>query len=249
MQLWWPDEKSIAPNGARAGLVILISMQPRLVMFDMAGTTLFDRGDMARVLSQLFADQGLELSPGRFGAIIGLPLKTVILQGLQRTADPRAEDKSFADNLFRESEVRLADHFRSRAVEVPGAMRVMDLIKRNGAFIVLDTGLSRPVAEAALERLNWHGGVIDLVITSNDVNRPKPLPDMVLHAMRSLGVENPKHVASVGGTPQDLIMGSTGGCGWNIGVTEGNFTRESLIVYPHSHLVANITQVPEILLD
>ncbi len=215
-------------------------------MFDLAGTTLFDRGDMARVLSQLFGDHGLELSPGRFGPIIGLSLPSIIKQGLSRAGHADKGDGT-DQKLLAKAEDRLAEHFANRAVEVPGAMRVLDLIKRNGAFIVIDTGLTRRVADAALDRLGWQGGVIDLVITHNDVNRPKPLPDMVLHAMRALGVDNPHHVASVGGTPQDLIMGSTGGCGWNIGVTEGNFARESLIVYPHTHLVPNITHVPEIL--
>ncbi|QYK54539.1 MAG: HAD hydrolase-like protein [Fimbriimonadaceae bacterium] len=224
-------------------------MLARLVMFDMAGTTVFDRGDVARVMSKQFADRGLDLSQGRFTPLMGMALPLQVRQALKRAGDPQWEVKEHVDPIVADLEDRLIAHFEEKGGEVPGAMKVFDQIKKNGAYVVLDTGYTRRVADAILEKLKWKGGIIDYVVTSSEVNRPKPAPEMVWQAMKALAVDNPLHVAKVGDTPNDLIMGHTGGCAWNIGVTEGTHTLEALMPFPHTHLVPNINHIAEILMD
>ena len=224
-------------------------MTPRLLMLDMAGTTVFDRGGVARVMSQVMANHGAVMNPGQFTTLMGLPANLAVKGALRRSGHERQDDDAFIKQVAAELNEQLIAHFEAEGNEVPGAMRVMDLFKQNGVFVVLDTGFSRVVAEAILAKLGWKGGIIDRTITADDVNRSKPSPDMIFDTMKRFGVDNPLHVAKVGDTPNDLIMGHTGGCGYVIGVTEGTHAREALIAYPHTHLVSNINALPELLLS
>jgi len=224
-------------------------MKPRLVMFDMAGTTVFDRGGVARVMSGVLEEFGAKLNPGSFTPLMGTPTINAIKQGFKRAFDTRWEDNDFIAQASERLDERLIEHFETQATEVPGALATMDLLKQNGIFIVLDTGFNRRVADAVLNKLKWSGGIIDYTITSSEVNRAKPHPDMVFEIMKRFAVDNPAHVAKVGDTPNDLLMGNISGCGWNIGVTEGSHVREALIPYPHTHLVMNIKDCPGIFLE
>ncbi len=224
-------------------------MKPRLVMFDMAGTTVFDRGGVARVMSGVLEEYGAKLNPGAFTPLMGTPTSIAIRGGFKRAFDSRWEDDAFIAQASERLDERLIEHFESQATEVPGALATMDLLKQNGIFIVLDTGFSRRVADAVLGKLKWSGGIIDYTICSSDVNRSKPHPDMVFEVMKRFAVDNPAHVAKVGDTPNDLLMGNISGCGWNIGVTEGTHVKEALVPYPHTHLVLNVKDCPGIFLE
>ena len=224
-------------------------MKPRLVMFDMAGTTVFDRGGVARVLANLFQEYGLAMNPGSFVPLMGTPATIVARQVFRRAKDERADDSAFLAEVSAKIDDRLIAHFEKEGNEVPGAMALFSLLKQNGIFVVLDTGLTRRVADSILDHLGWKGGLIDFTITCDEVNKPKPSPDMIFETMKRFAVSNPVHVAKVGDTPNDLLMGNIGGCGWVIGVTEGTHAREALIPYPHTHLVNNIKDLPDILLN
>ena len=70
---------------------------------------------------------------------------------------------------------------------------------------------------------------------------------MILLAMRLTGVEDPALVANVGDTTLDLEAAANAGVGWNIGVLSGAHTREALERAPHTHIVASVVDVPDLL--
>ena len=128
-------------------------------------------------------------------------------------------------------------------------MRTFDWLHQNGCMVALDTGFSRPIANAILKRLNWVGGAIDFTVTSDEVNRGRPMPDMIFEAMKRFSIESPQHVGKIGDTPNDLIQGHAAGCKWIIGVTEGSHIREQLSAYPHTHLINNVGKLPQVFLE
>jgi phosphoglycolate phosphatase-like HAD superfamily hydrolase len=89
--------------------------------------------------------------------------------------------------------------------------------------------------------------MIDAVICSDEVERGRPHPDMILALMSRLGVANPRRVAKVGDTPADLHEGKSAGCGLIAGVTRGTHTREELEVHPHTHLIETVAELPGVL--
>ena len=96
------------------------------------------------------------------------------------------------------------------------------------------------------DRLGWHD-LIDASITSDEVPRGRPHPDMLGALMARTGVADPRRVAKVGDTPVDLEEGFNAGCGLNVGVTTGGNPHSVLERYPHTHILASVAELPRLL--
>jgi phosphonatase-like hydrolase len=106
----------------------------------------------------------------------------------------------------------------------------------------------RQIADALIARLGWQEQkLIDGSVTSDEVLRGRPFPDLIYKAMGLTHTKDPRRVAKVGDTASDLREGSSAGCGWVIGVTTGAFTRTELLQEEHTHLVENVDEILEIL--
>jgi phosphonatase-like hydrolase len=133
--------------------------------------------------------------------------------------------------------------------EIPGAAAAFATLRRAGIKVALDTGFSRPIADVLLARLGWSSpAVIDADVTSDEVPRGRPHPDMIHQLMRRLGIADPGRVAKVGDTRADLEEGTNAGCGLVIGVTSGSSSREQLAASPHTHIVESVVEVPALIL-
>jgi phosphonatase-like hydrolase len=123
-------------------------------------------------------------------------------------------------------------------------------LRRAGVQLALDTGFSRDIVDAILQRLSWAGtDLLDATVASDEVPRGRPHPDLVLQAMKLTGVKDARRVAKVGDTPSDLQEGHAAGCGFVIGVTNGSHTRQQLESHPHTHLIDNLRELPALLLE
>jgi phosphonatase-like hydrolase len=132
--------------------------------------------------------------------------------------------------------------------EIPGATATFVALRRAGIKVALNTGFFRPIAEVLLVRLGWRSpDVIDADVTSDEVPRGRPHPDMIRHLMSRLGIRDARRVAKVGDTKVDLEEGANAGCGLVIGVTTGSYSREQLQAYPHSHILNSIVEVPALI--
>jgi hypothetical protein len=72
---------------------------------------------------------------------------------------------------------------------------------------------------------------------------------MIRHLMKQLGVRD---AAGVGPLFQiGLRVADLGhaGCGLNVGVTTGSFTREQLSAFPHSHILESVAGLPDLLIS
>src|SRR5262249_6958042 len=123
------------------------------------------------------------------------------------------------------------------------------ILRRAGVKVALNTGFSRSVAKVLLHRLGWNApSVIDADVTSDEVPRGRPHPDMVRLLMNRLGVRDPGAVAKVGDTQADLEEGTNAQCRLVIGVATGSYSLAELEQYPHTHLVQSVADVPDIVL-
>ena len=119
--------------------------------------------------------------------------------------------------------------------EVPGAAAAFAALRRAGIQVALNTGFSAP-RRRLLARLGWSvPAVIDAAVTSDEVQRGRPHPDMIRHLMTRLGVLDPCRVAKVGDTKADLEEGANAGCGLVIGVTTGSYPRANSRRSPYAY--------------
>jgi len=224
-------------------------MHIELVVFDMAGTTLNDRAAVNEHLRAALSAAGLDVAPAAVNAVMGLPKPNAIRQLIARS--PRATELVLHADAIHTEFVDRMKHFYATdtsVCEIPGSTQVFRQLRQLGMKTALNTGFSRDIVRVILDRLGWREGeTIDSTITSDEVPRGRPHPDMIRALMNRLGVANAARVAKVGDTPVDLLEGSNAGCGLVIGVTRGSHTRSELEVHPHTHLIETVAELPALL--
>lgn len=216
---------------------------PTLVVFDMAGTTVQDgAGVVAGCLVDALAAAGATVSLARANAFMGIPKPLAIEELIGSAATPVRIEAIHADFVRR----MLAFYETDPSVAaIPGAEETFASLRTHGIRVALDTGFSRDIADAIIHRLGWQDK-IDASITSDEVERGRPYPDMIFALMAQFGIEDAASVAKVGDTPSDLNEGTAARCGWVIGVTEGSHTHDQLLSCPHTHLIPTVAVLPAI---
>lgn len=221
----------------------------RLVIFDMAGTTVNDDDSVNRCLREALKAEGLEVTPEQVNAVMGIFKPNAIRMLIDQS--------TMAESLAGRVDA-IHDDFVARSIrfyredpsvfEVAGASRTFEILRDAGIKVALNTGFNRPITDVILDRLGWkENPLIAATITSDEVPRGRPHPDMIRALMNRLGIHDPANVAKVGDTPADLGEGSAAGCGLVVGVTEGTHTRAQLEPHPHTHLIGSIVELPSIL--
>jgi phosphoglycolate phosphatase-like HAD superfamily hydrolase len=196
-------------------------MKIELALFDLAGTTVKDNKDVHRVLQSALAHHGVSISIEDANTVMGIP-KPVAIRALlaQRDSSGRPVTEAWIDEIHR--------------------LFVKEMIQ----FYEED----RPITAPLLRRLGWiENGLVDASVTSDEVPRGRPYPDLAFKAMSLTGVTHAHSVAKVGDTVSDLEEGNAAGCGLVIGVTTGAFTAQELSQSKHSFLIERIPQVLDII--
>jgi phosphonatase-like hydrolase len=223
-----------------------------LVVFDLSGTTVYDGDAVNASFRATLTGWGIEADPAVVNTVMGFPKPEAIRILLERFGRSRgvAPSPETINAIHEDFTGRMRAFYATDpgVREVPGAAAVFAALRRRGIKVALNTGFYRPIAEVLLARLGWRSpAMIDADVTSDEVPRGRPHPDMIRHLMARLDIEDASRVAKVGDTRVDLEEGANAGCGLVIGVTTGSFTREELQAYPHSHIVESVAEVPALL--
>jgi phosphonatase-like hydrolase len=218
---------------------------PALVIFDMAGTTIEDRGQVPAAFEAALASHGLTITADQIGAVRGASKREAIRSLLRRSGLDEAALHQHADRIYDEFRQRLATAYTQGGVTcVGGADRVIERLRRSGIKVALTTGFDRDIVALLLSSLGWGNGFVDTAVCGDDVRSGRPAPDMIELAMRRLSLGDPMRVANVGDTTLDLESGSRAGVRWNIGVLSGAHGREALERAPHTHLIDSVETLP-----
>jgi phosphonatase-like hydrolase len=226
-------------------------MAIELIVFDLAGTTVKDNKDVHRVLQQALAIHHVAISIEDANAVMGIP-KPVAIRGLleKRYIGTRTIDEAWIHEIHTVFVQTMIEFYKTdpSVGEKPGVSETFRKLKESKLKVVVDTGFDRQITDPLLDRLGWKkAALIDASVTSDEVDRGRPFPDMIFRAMELTGVQNSSRVAKVGDTASDLQEGNAAGCSLVIGVTTGAFSREELSKEKHTHLIENVHEVLEII--
>jgi phosphonatase-like hydrolase len=224
-------------------------MQIELVVFDMAGTTVAEGGAVYQCLRDTLAANGLEVPAEAVNKVKGMD-KREALRILIEKSDMREQLLPGLAAIHEDFVERMIEFYRSdpSVGEMPGASETFCRLRQADIKVALNTGFSRPIAQTLIDRLGWErDGLIDASVTSDEVERGRPQPDMIYHLMQRLDVRDAARVAKVGDAPADLLEGKNAGCGLVVGVTGGSSTRQQLEPFPHDHLIGTVAELPELL--
>lgn len=221
----------------------------QLLVCDMAGTTLQDNREVHRSLKEALAEEGITVSDQETRDIMGYPKPIAIRMLLeQKMEDLSRVTEDYVDKIHNRFVEMMVKHYRDSpdVRELPGVSDTWQRLREQGIKIALDTGFSRPIADAIIERLNWRDK-IDASVTSDEVAYGRPAPDMIFRAMNLLDIDDIQQVAKIGDTASDMEQGQNAGCPYVIGVTTGSFSREALKELPSTHVVDSFDEVLSVL--
>lgn len=216
-----------------------MTSNPALVIFDMAGTTIEDRGQVPAAFTATLAANGLSITADEIMRVRGGSKR----QAIRNLLPPATQDQ--ADRIYGEFRRELANTYRTGGVKcVDGADTALHRLRAAGRKVALTTGFDRDIATLLLSSIGWTSHMLDALICGDDVDNGRPAPDMILLAMKLTGVTDPGTVANVGDTTADLESAARAGVRWNIGVLSGAHGREALEKAPHTHIIDSVASLP-----
>ena len=219
-------------------------MNIKLVVFDMAGTTVDEDNIVYKTVQKAINEAGFNVSLKQVlaegaGKEKLQAIKSVLSTYANTTNDVLAE--KIYDNFI----VQLKEAYTAQELfPQPHATEVCAGLKEKNILTVLNTGYDKPTAEQILNKLGWkEGETFDGLITATDVAKNRPDPDMILLAMKRFGVEDSRTVAKVGDSAIDIEEGQNANCGLSIGITTGAHTPEQLQIANPDYIINDLIEL------
>ena len=221
-------------------------MVPRLVVFDLAGTTVRDRGEVLAAFLAAFQQHGSPIAADAFARWRGASKRQAIREILAATGngqDPWSL-KEKADQVYDTFREELTRRFRATAdLAFADALPTFERLRASGIRIALNTGFDRLAANAVLDGTQWPPDLFDAIVTSDDVEEGRPAPDMILMSMEAVEIHDAARVAVIGDTRLDLEAAMNAGAAWRIGVLTGAHDRVTLEQGPYTHIVGSVGEI------
>lgn len=222
----------------------------KLVVLDMAGTTVADGGLVERAFSAAAESLGVEPGSDRHTeqlayvrATMGESKISVFrhLFGDEDTARRAnaAFEKAYGDLV--------ADGL---VAPVPGAAEAIAELAEAGRTVVLTTGFARVTQDAILDALGWRDLVALTLCPADAGGRGRPYPDMVLAAfLRTAAADSVGEVAVVGDTSYDMLSGVRAGAGAVVGVRTGAHDEAALRRAGAGDVLTSVADLPAALAE
>ncbi|MFE0418609.1 HAD family hydrolase [Streptomyces tendae] len=220
----------------------------RLVVLDMAGTTVADGGLVERAFDTAARELGVR--PGT-------------ADHADKLAHVRATMGESKISVFRhlfgdEGRARRANTAFEKAygalvadgliAPVPGAREAVADLAADGRTVVLTTGFARVTQDAVLDALGWHDLVPLTLCPADAGGRGRPYPDMVLEAfLRTGAADDVRQVAVVGDTSYDVLSGVRAGAGLVAGVRTGAHGDDAFREAGATHVLDSVAGLPALL--
>lgn len=224
----------------------------KMVVLDMAGTTLKDENNVAEAFQKAMKNYGYEIPIGIINPLMGFKKTEAILMMLEEyEPDASKITNQIIEQIHEDfTEIMIKFYETSQTISaLPGVEETMLAIKAVGIKIGMNTGFSKRVAEVIVKRLKWkEKGLIDILVGSDEVERGRPYPFMIQKMRTALGIEQTATIAKVGDTEVDMMEGHQAGCAYIIGVTSGAYTREELEKANPTHIIDSFKDLLSILL-
>jgi phosphonatase-like hydrolase len=226
-------------------------MSIKLVVFDMAGTTVKDESKVTNTFRAALEKYGYHAGPEVINPLMGYEKSVAITKMLYLyEPDTTKITAELIGNIHKEFVSLMIAYYQNAEVleALPHAEETMAALRAAGIKIGINTGFSKDIAETIINRLQWRQkGLFDYLIGSDEVTEGRPDPAMINQMMQLAGITDAQEVAKVGDTEVDIREGQNAGCKYIIAVTTGAFTREQLLPYHPTHIIDDIADVTGII--
>ena len=218
----------------------------QLVILDVGGTIIEDRGDVVATMQSTLAQRGIVVSAAEIGPWRGASKRSVIQHFVDlRSKKGDAERQTLASAIYQDFNAQLNAAYRT-VPPIAGAEEAIRKLREYGYLLAATTGFDREIVLPIFHRLGWEK-YFAAIVASNDVSRGRPSPYMLFHAMETAQVDSVAAVMAVGDTPLDLQAARNAGLRGMVGVLTGAGTEEQLRREPHTHLITSVASLPALL--
>jgi phosphonatase-like hydrolase len=221
-----------------------------LIVFDIAGTTVRDNGEIALAFQKALHAFGPDVPVSEINPLMGYEKREAIRMILERR-------EGLKELIIPEYIAEIHQRFLAEMIyyyqtttdltPLPNVETTLDELKDRRIKIALNTGFSKDITDVILQRLAWVPEKVDYAISSSEVAKGRPYPFMIEALMRQAGVTDPKKVIKVGDTEVDIREGQNAGCLYSTGITTGAFTREALEPFQPSFIIDDIKEILSII--
>jgi phosphonatase-like hydrolase len=216
----------------------------KLMIFDMAGTTIEDDGQVPRAFDAALAECGIRVGEAQLADVRGASKREAIAALVARCGKPAWQGRS--EEAYASFVRHMAAEFEAGVRAVPGAEEAFRFLRAQGVKIALTTGFDRDIAGLLLDALGWRA-VADHFACGDDVPRGRPAPYLIFRSMEATGVDSVREVGVLGDTVLDLQAGHNAGVRLNLGALSGAHERAKLQAQPHTRLIASVADLPALL--
>lgn len=221
-------------------------MAVQLVVFDIAGTTVSDRGNITQAFIDAFLMAGISVEAADVNRLMGYRKIDAIRKIIQQYAPALGDNEDLIHNVHNKFTSEMVSFYEQDTMlaPLPYAEILFEQLQKRGIKIGLDTGFTRPITNAILRNIGWdQSGFIDCVVCSDEVPEGRPHPFMIQQIMQQTGVSDPVAVIKVGDTEVDINEGRNAGCGAVVAVTTGAFSKEELMPYHPDFIIDSLHEL------
>ncbi|MFZ6024828.1 MAG: HAD hydrolase-like protein [Bacteroidota bacterium] len=222
-----------------------------LVVFDIAGTTVSDAGNINDCFCSAFTEAGIEVERTEVDTVMGYRKIDAVRIIAEKYGKPEgAGSEKLIENIHTRFNELMVTFYKETEMlaPLPYAEEIFKWLQEKQIKVALNTGFTRVITNALLARLGWNNHpYINKVVCSDEVAEGRPASYMIQYLMRVLQIDDVKEVAKIGDTEVDIKEGRNAGCGWVIAVTTGAYTREQLEQYQPDYIIDSLEQLKTIL--
>ncbi len=225
-------------------------MQTELVVFDIVGTTVTDNNSVNDAFRGAFENCGYPVALADVNYIMGYRKMEAIKILLERFYPEQVNNEKLVADIHGRFIEDMQAYYRNEPDlhALPYAEELFQLLHSNHIKIGLDTGFTKNITAIIMDRLGWiKDGLVDFVISSDEVPEGRPHPFMIQAIMKQLNITDIKKVVKVGDTEVDIAEGRNSGCGLVISVTTGSYSRQELEQFAPDHIIGGLNELPAIL--
>ncbi len=219
----------------------------KMVVFDMAGTTIDENNVVYKTLHKAINKIGVNVSietvlehgagKEKFKAIKDI-LQTIKI-------DPPVD----ANMIFDDFKIMLNNKYAVLKVKpINGVEALLLKLRQDNIKVVLNTGYSSKIANLLLDKLNWVKEIhYDALITADDVVNGRPHPDMIFKAMKLMKIKDASTVLKAGDSAIDIIEGKNANCGITVGVLSGAQTKAQIEMEQPTYILDSLASLNKVI--
>ena len=212
---------------------LLIKNNIKLLVCDMAGTTINEEGIIYKAIQTTLSNLGFSIDNSEMKNWYGRDKNEVIQSYINANNTflinqaERDLIKCLEEKYFEHNNVRLIDN---------DLLTFFNKLRHNNIKVALNTGYPMKLQSKLIDHLGMKDS-IDAYISSEQVKQGRPHPYMIYKLATDLGIHDTQHIAKIGDTIPDMLEGKNANCGLTIGVLSGAENFNSL--YPNSDTIIN----------